>query len=390
MIVVVGVLAYLMATRFTTILQMAFTAYTMVGRRPHAGAARRVPVEARHRRGRHGLDRRGHAGHDRRSPGSRTRSPPGSAGAGAVPVDVTEYMIYPAVLASIACLVVVSLLTAAVARSALEARSSVSDPRELATELAEGAPRASGADAADVLVSEGTDFSVTVRKGEVETLTEAGSKALGLRVFVGRRTASTYSSDFSWPTLAPARRRSRRRWRAPPSEDAAAGLPDEMVPPEDVELGMFDPSPQALPAAERIERARRAEAAALADSPGITNSQGASWGSGEGSLVLRELARLPRRLSHLVGLALGGAAGRARRPDGARPLVHGRARALRPRDARAGRPHRGRAHAAPAGGPPGARPPRCRWCSIPTVPARSWARSSPRSRATPSSATRRS
>ena len=38
--------------------------------------------------------------------------------------------------------------------------------------------RAAGADAADVLVAEGTDFSVTVRKGEVETLKDAGSKAL--------------------------------------------------------------------------------------------------------------------------------------------------------------------------------------------------------------------
>ena len=69
------------------------------------------------------------------------------------------------------------------------------------------------------------------------------------------------------------------------SEDAAAGLPDETFPPEDVELGLFDPSPLELPPAERIERARRAEAAAL-EVPGIDNSQGASWGSGEGSLLL--------------------------------------------------------------------------------------------------------
>ena len=68
-------------------------------------------------------------------------------------------------------------------------------------------------------------------------------------------------------------------------EDPAAGLPDEMVPPEDVDLALFDPSPAALPTDERIERARRAEAAAL-ETPGIVNSQGASWGQGEGSVVL--------------------------------------------------------------------------------------------------------
>ena len=43
---------------------------------------------------------------------------------------------------------------------------------------------------AQILVAEGTEFSVTVRKGDVETLKEAGSKGLGLRVFVGKRTAS--------------------------------------------------------------------------------------------------------------------------------------------------------------------------------------------------------
>ena len=157
------------------------------------------------------------------------------------------------------------------------------DHRDLATELLKTA-RAAGADAADVIVADGTEFSVTVRKGEVETLTEAGSKALGVRVFVGKRTASTYTSDFSWPTLRRLIGETVGMARVT-GEDPAAGLPDEMVPPEDVDLALFDPSPAALPTDERIERARRAEAAAL-ETPGILNSQGASWGQGEGSVVL--------------------------------------------------------------------------------------------------------
>jgi PmbA protein len=157
------------------------------------------------------------------------------------------------------------------------------DYRDLAAELLKAA-RSAGADAADMIVSEGTEFSVTVRKNEIETLTEAGSKALGLRVFVGRRTASTYTSDFSWPTLLRLTEEAVGMARVT-SEDAAAGLPEETFPPEAIELGLFDASSLELPAAERIERARRAEAAALAV-PGIDNSQGASWGSGEGSLLL--------------------------------------------------------------------------------------------------------
>jgi PmbA protein len=157
------------------------------------------------------------------------------------------------------------------------------DYRDLASELL-AAARTAGADACDLVVSEGTEFSVTVRKGEIETLTEAGSKALGLRVFVGKRTASTYTSDFSWPTLLRLTAEAVGMARAT-SPDEAAGLPEETFPAEEIELGLHDSSPVELPPAERIERAKRAEAAALAV-PGISNSQGASWGSGEGSLVL--------------------------------------------------------------------------------------------------------
>ena len=145
--------------------------------------------------------------------------------------------------------------------------------------------RGAGADAADLLIAEGTEFSVTVRKGQVETLKEAGSKALGLRVFVGKRTASSYTSDFSPPALNTLVQDTVAMARVT-GEDSAAGLPEEMVPAPTIELGLYDPAPSALPTPERIERARRAEAAALAASPEITNSQGATYASGEGSVVL--------------------------------------------------------------------------------------------------------
>jgi PmbA protein len=158
------------------------------------------------------------------------------------------------------------------------------DHRDLAADLLKKV-RGAGADAADVLIGEGSDFSVTVRKGEVETLTDAGSKALGIRVFVGKRTATSYTSDFSTKALGRLVEETVAMARVT-GEDPAAGLPDEMVPPEDLDLGLHDPSPAALPTAERIERARRAEAAALLVSPEITNSQGGSYASDEDTVVL--------------------------------------------------------------------------------------------------------
>jgi PmbA protein len=164
------------------------------------------------------------------------------------------------------------------------AESAGVDHRDLATDLLRRA-RASGADAADVLVAEGTNFTVTVRKGAVETLKEAGSKALGLRAFVGRRSATSYTSDFSPSALAALVDETVGMARVT-GEDPAAGLPDEVAPAEALDLGLFDPSPAALPTAERIERARRAEAAALEASAEITNSQGATYASGEDAVVL--------------------------------------------------------------------------------------------------------
>jgi PmbA protein len=48
-----------------------------------------------------------------------------------------------------------------------------------------------GATAAECVVREGDEFSTVVRLGQVETLKESGSRAIGVRVFFGQRAAST-------------------------------------------------------------------------------------------------------------------------------------------------------------------------------------------------------
>ena len=54
-----------------------------------------------------------------------------------------------------------------------------------------------GADVAEAGVHSGSHLSVKVRMNEPELVEEAGSRALGLRVMVGQRVASTYTSDLS-------------------------------------------------------------------------------------------------------------------------------------------------------------------------------------------------
>jgi SSS family solute:Na+ symporter len=110
MIVVVGVAAYLMATRFTTILQMAFTAYTMVG----AGLTPALLAAFLWKRVTAAGGTASIAAGMLVTIAITWRQEALSAWLTASwgrPVDVTEYMIYPAVAASILCLVGVSLLT---------------------------------------------------------------------------------------------------------------------------------------------------------------------------------------------------------------------------------------------------------------------------------------
>src|SRR6202040_3756413 len=59
-----------------------------------------------------------------------------------------------------------------------------------------------GATDAEAVVYEGDEFSALVHLGQVETLKESGSRAVGLRVFIGQHTARTSASDFSETVIA--------------------------------------------------------------------------------------------------------------------------------------------------------------------------------------------
>ena len=73
--------------------------------------------------------------------------------------------------------------------------------REIAADVLSKALKA-GASDAEAVVYEGDEFSALVHLGQVETLKESGSRAVGLRVFIGQHTASTSSSDLSSESIA--------------------------------------------------------------------------------------------------------------------------------------------------------------------------------------------
>ena len=149
-------------------------------------------------------------------------------------------------------------------------------PLDVVTGAVEKA-RARGATGVECTLSEGEEFSVTVRMSEVETVKEAGSRAAGIRVLMGQRAGSSYTSDLTPEGIA-------RMLDAAfelveiTTEDPFAGLPDSRdLGTLQGDLQLYSEDIEALSTPQKIELARRAEAAALAFDPRITNSKGASF-----------------------------------------------------------------------------------------------------------------
>jgi len=165
------------------------------------------------------------------------------------------------------------------------AQSDAIDLESLAADVVTKAIKA-GATDAEAVVREGDEFSVTVRMGQVEKLQESGSRGLGVRVFLGKRSASTSTSDLTPDGVRQAVEGAMALVRIT-EEDPFSGLADAGEfgsVPDDLHLYFEDV--YSLPGAERIDWARRCEAAALAADSRITNSNGGSFDVSTGRKVL--------------------------------------------------------------------------------------------------------
>ena len=141
-----------------------------------------------------------------------------------------------------------------------------------------------GATEADVLAAEGDSVSVQVRLSAVDRLAKAREKNLGLRVFFGKRSASTSTSDFSKKSLNHFVTDTCALAKAV-AEDDMSGLPETHLMDKDLpNLEVHDPTQ--LSVDEEISLARRAEKAAMSVDQRITNSEGADCAASHGSVLL--------------------------------------------------------------------------------------------------------
>ncbi|MBA3834945.1 MAG: metallopeptidase TldD-related protein [Pseudomonadota bacterium] len=141
-----------------------------------------------------------------------------------------------------------------------------------------------GADCADAFYSGQSSTSVEVRLGELEHVGRSEGEEIGLRLFVGSRSASVSSSDLSQEALGELVVRAVAMAREAP-EDPFAGLaPSELLASAPFpDLESFEDGEPDLPALR--ERALAAERAALGVA-GINNSGGGSAGASASTVAL--------------------------------------------------------------------------------------------------------
>ena len=135
---------------------------------------------------------------------------------------------------------------------------------------------------AEIYLQSSRQLSIEVRNGEVETVKEASSKGVGIRVIDKNRLGFSHCNDFSARSLEQAL-------------DSAIGFARHTTADKNnifanqsaqgTVKGLFDPSITEQPIAKKTDLARQTEELAL-QHKGITKSAGAWYGEAEGHVVV--------------------------------------------------------------------------------------------------------
>ena len=141
---------------------------------------------------------------------------------------------------------------------------------------------ARGVDAAEAYVESSRELNVAIRNGDVETIQEAATSGVGIRVFLGGRMAFSHCNDVSDAALDAAISSAVAFARTGTADPSNVMPADGGVTAIE---GLYDPSIAKVPMEAKIALAKAVEKLAMKD-PRITKSAGASYGEEEAEIFL--------------------------------------------------------------------------------------------------------
>lgn len=159
----------------------------------------------------------------------------------------------------------------------------VSQAEDRAAALVEAARKA-GADAADVLYAADSSTGIQVRLGELEDVERSEGEQIGLRFFLGTRSASVSSSDLSDGALEALVDRAAAMAREAPKDRFAGLAPEDRLLKGDMIDVQGDDGRDILPV--QLKAMALAAEDAARSVPGVTNSEGAGISAGRSVIAL--------------------------------------------------------------------------------------------------------
>jgi PmbA protein len=161
----------------------------------------------------------------------------------------------------------------------------MSEPLDLVADVVRRARRA-GAAEAEAFYDQRLTTGLELRDQQVEALTSAETRGLGLRVMLADgASAYVYTPELSSRALGELARRAvaLARQAAP---DPDRGLPDQAPAALGEDLGLFDPTLAEVPTERKIDLLRQVERAARAEDPRVENTEIARYRDALGTAAL--------------------------------------------------------------------------------------------------------
>ena len=154
--------------------------------------------------------------------------------------------------------------------------------RQIAKDVLDRA-KAQGASAAETEASEGFGQTVTVRRGEVETIEHNRDKGIGVTVYIGKQRGHASTTDFTPQAIRDTVDAALSIARFTASDDCAGLADEDMLARKIEDLDLW--YPWGLPVERAIELAKACEEAGFAVDPRLGNSEGASVSTQESRFV---------------------------------------------------------------------------------------------------------
>ena len=148
-----------------------------------------------------------------------------------------------------------------------------------------------GADECDCFIEVGTELTVRVRSGKVESIERASFRGMGIRFFLKKSLGFGFTTDFSPPSVESLIERSRAFAEAS-TPDPDAGVP-EFGPVDPVDLEISDPVIEEIPLSEKTEMALECEKAAYDHDRRIKYTYGTSYSDVKGKVILARAGAEP-------------------------------------------------------------------------------------------------